>query len=136
METAPFNPAHINITLVHEGFDEKSERLAAGPERWISTNVRPERLHQLEAAANVGDDLWENGGTTTGEHPQRHVWAWPHYIHELFQREIRGDRFVTLFGVFEQREGVAQWRALAHRKEQVFRDAGLLLDEFEYFRHT
>ena len=57
METAAFNPAHINIALVHKGFDEKSERLAAGPERWIGTNVWPECLHQLEAAADVGDDL-------------------------------------------------------------------------------
>ena len=58
METAAFNPAHIDIALVHKGFDEKSERLSAGPERWISTNVWPQRLHQLEAAADVGDDLW------------------------------------------------------------------------------
>jgi len=57
METAAFNPAHINIALVHKGFDEKRERLTTGPERWIGTNVRPERLHQLEAAADIGDDL-------------------------------------------------------------------------------
>ena len=58
MEAAAFDAAHVNITLVHEWFDEECERLVACPEGWVGANVRPEYFHELEAATDVGDDLW------------------------------------------------------------------------------
>ena len=57
METAALNSAHIDITLVHKWFDEEGECLAAGPERRIGSDMRPERFYQFEAAADVRDDL-------------------------------------------------------------------------------
>ena len=32
VEAAALDPAHIDIALVHKGFDEERKRLAAGPE--------------------------------------------------------------------------------------------------------
>ena len=49
METAAFNPAHINIALVHKGFDEKSERLAAA-KNWQSGPLAAIR-HNVSATA-------------------------------------------------------------------------------------
>ncbi len=108
MEAAAFDPAHVDIALVHEWFDEEGERLAACPEGWVGADVRPQRLHQFEAAADVGNNLWQDGGSATGEHAQCHIWARSHHIHKLLEREVRGDRLVALLGVFEQREGIAQ----------------------------
>ena len=45
VEAAAFDAAHVNVALIHERFDEECERLAAGPERWVCANMRPERLH-------------------------------------------------------------------------------------------
>ena len=58
MEAAALDATHIDIAFVHEWFDEECERLAACPEGWVGANVRPECFHELEAAADVGDDLW------------------------------------------------------------------------------
>ena len=107
METAALDTAHIEIALIHKRLDKKGERLAACPERWIRANMWPERLHQLEAPTNVGDDLWQNGCTPTGEHSQCHIWAWSHHIHKFLQGEVRSNGFIAIFGVFEQREGIA-----------------------------
>ena len=57
MEATAFDAAHVNVAFIHERFDEERERLAAGPERGVGADMGPERLHQFEAAANVGDDL-------------------------------------------------------------------------------
>ena len=101
METASLDAAHINVTLIHKGFDEEGQCLAARPKRRIGTNMGPERLHQLEAAPNVGDNLWQHGGATTSEHTQGHIGSWPHHIHEVLQGEVGRDRLVAVLGVFE-----------------------------------
>lgn len=41
VETAAFDAAHVDIALIHKWFDEKRERLAAGPERRVRANVGP-----------------------------------------------------------------------------------------------
>ncbi len=83
METAALDATHVDVAFIHKGFDEESERLAASPERWVGANMRPERFHQLEAATDVRDNLWQDGGTSTREHAQGHIWTWAHHFHEL-----------------------------------------------------
>ena len=68
METAALDAAHIDIAFIHERLDKKRQGFMSGPEGGISTDMRPERFHQLEAATNVGDDLRQYGGTATREH--------------------------------------------------------------------
>ena len=68
MEATAFDAAHVDIAFIHERFDEERKRLAAGPERWIAANVWPEGFHQLEAAADVGHNLWQYGSTATCKH--------------------------------------------------------------------
>src|SRR5215471_13906250 len=57
VEAAALDTAHVQVALVHKRLNEQRERLAARPERGIGANMRPERLHQLEAAADVADKL-------------------------------------------------------------------------------
>ena len=68
MEAAALNAAHVDVAFVHERLDEERERFAAGPEEWVGADMRPERFHQFEAAANVGDHLRKYGGAATREH--------------------------------------------------------------------
>ncbi len=120
MEAAALNAAHVDVAFIHEGLDEERKCFAARPEGGIGADMRPECLHQLEAAADIGDELRQNGGTATREHSQRHIWARSHHIHEFFQCEIRRDRFVAIFGMFEQGKSVAEGRTFPDREEKVF----------------
>ncbi len=43
MEATAFNTAHINVAFIHERFDEERKCFTAGPKRWVTANVRPER---------------------------------------------------------------------------------------------
>lgn len=117
MEAAALDATHVDVAFVHERFDEKGERFAAGPERRIGPDMRPEGFHQLEAAPDVGDDLRQDGGTTTCQHAQGHIGAWTHHLHELLQGEVGRDRLVAVFGVLEQGEGITERGALANREE-------------------
>ena len=119
METTAFDTAHINVRLVHKRFDEEGERFPARPEGWVGADMRPQRLHQFEAATNICDQLRQNGGPSLREHAQCHIGTWPHHIHELFQGKVRCDWLISLFRILEQREGVAQWRSFANGEEQV-----------------
>ena len=58
MEAAAFDTAHVDVAFIHERFDEERKRLTARPERRIGSNVRPERLHELEAATDICYQLW------------------------------------------------------------------------------
>src|SRR6266702_764957 len=136
VEAAALDAAHVDIALIHEWLDEEGERLATRSARWIGHDVRPEGLHQLQTAADVGDDLRQNGGTAAREHAQRHIRAWPHHLHELLQSKVRGNGLVAFSGIFEQRKGVAQRRTLADGEEQALRDTCLLLDKLQDFRHA
>src|SRR5262249_14688190 len=136
VEAAALNAAHVEIALVHEGFDEKGERLAVGPERGISANVGPERLHELETTTNVGNNLWEYSGATSCKHAQSHIRAWPHYLHEFLKGEVGSDGLVSIPGILEKRKGIAQRRAFTDGEEEIFREAGLLFDQFEDFWHA
>src|SRR6266852_2425485 len=117
MEAAALDATHVDVAFVHERFDEKGERFAAGPKRGIGPDMRPEGFHQLEAAADIGDDLWQDCGTTTCQHAQGHIGARTHHLHELLQGEIGRDGFVAVSGVLEQGEGIAERGALANREE-------------------
>lgn len=119
METAAFDAAHIDIAFVHKGFDEECEGLATGPEGGIGTDMWPERLHELEAPADVGDDLRQNSGSSTREHAQGHVRTWPHDLHKLLERKVGCHGFVAFLCVFEQCEGVAEWRTFTNGEEQI-----------------
>jgi hypothetical protein len=52
------------------------------------------------------------------------------------QREIGRDRFVAVFCIFQQSEGVAQGRTFADGEEQVPGNACLLLDKLQNVRHA
>ena len=136
MKTAALDTAHVDIAFIHERLDKESKRFAAGPEGWIGADMRPESLHQFEAAADISDDLWKYSGSATGEHAQSHIGTWSHDIHELLQGEVWSNGFITLSGIFEQGKGIAQWRTLTHGKEQIFGYACLLLNQLENFGHT
>ena len=117
VEAAAFDAAHVNVALIHKWFDEECERFAAGPERWVGADMRPQRLHEFKTAANVGNDLRQGGRSSTGEHAQRHIGARPYHVHKLLERKVWGNGFVALFRVLEQREGIAERRTLADGEE-------------------
>src|SRR5258706_1620480 len=102
MEAAALDAAHINVALIHKRFDKQRQRLSAGPERGIGADMGPERFHQFETAANIGDELWQHSRAATREHAQRHIRAGAYDIHELFQGEVWSDGFITLSGIFKQ----------------------------------
>ena len=77
----------------------------------------PQRLHEFKTAANIGNDLRQDGRSSTGEHAQRHIGARPYHIHKLLERKVGGDGFVALLRVLEQREGIAERRTLADGEE-------------------
>ena len=83
MEATAFNTAHINVAFIHERFDEKRKRFAAGPKRWVAANMRPESFHELKAASNIGNNLRKYGSSTACEHAQSYIWVWSRYFHKL-----------------------------------------------------
>ena len=84
MEATTFNTAHIYIAFIHERFDKECKCFTAGPKRRVTSDMRPESFHELEATSDIGNDLRQYGGSSACEHAQGHVWVWSHHFHKLF----------------------------------------------------
>lgn len=52
MEATAFYTTHVDITFIHEWFDEERECFTAGPKRRITSNVRPQGFHELDTTSN------------------------------------------------------------------------------------
>ena len=57
MEATAFYSTHIYVALIHEGFYKECQCFTAGPKRWITADMRPERFHELDTTADICNDL-------------------------------------------------------------------------------